>query len=67
MRVLRRYDVKPTGISLVEEIPGGAYFKTNDGRIFQKGERLRKRYRCIEKNTGLVYLFSPLYEVKMIG
>jgi SprT protein len=65
MRVLRRYDKKKDSV-LLEEIPRGAYFKTNDGRVFQKGEQLRKRFRCTEKNTGLVYLISPLYEVKKV-
>jgi hypothetical protein len=65
-RVLRRYDEKKNDIYLLEEIPPGVYFKTKDGRIFQKGEKLRKRFRCTEKNTGLVYLISPLYEVKVM-
>jgi predicted SprT family Zn-dependent metalloprotease len=65
-RVLRRYDEKKKDVYLLEEIPRGVYFKTKDGRIFQKGEKLRKRFRCTERNTGLVYLISPLYEVKLI-
>jgi SprT protein len=66
-RVLRRYDEKKKDIFLLEEIPRGAYFITKDGRVFQKGEQLRKRFKCTEKNTGLVYLISPIYEVKRIG
>lgn len=66
MRVLRRYDEKENGILLLEEIPHKAYFITRDGRTFQKGEKLRKRFRCIEKNTGKIYLISALYEVKML-
>ncbi|MEP6464742.1 MAG: SprT-like domain-containing protein [Parafilimonas sp.] len=65
-RVLRKYDTKKDGMMLLEELPRGAYFKTKDNRIFQKGEQLRKRFRCTEKNTGLVYLISPVYEVKMM-
>lgn len=66
MRVLRRYDEKKKDILLLEELPRGSYFRTKDGRIFQKGERLRKRFKCAEKATGFVYLFSPVYEVKML-
>ena len=66
MRVLRRYDEKKDDILLLEEIPKGSYFITKDGRIFKKGEQLRKRFRCTEKDTGLVYLISPLYEVKLV-
>jgi len=63
MRILRKYDNKKEHVKLLEELPANAYFKTPDGRVFQKGERLRKRYRCKEVKTGLVYLFSPIYEV----
>ncbi|MBV9962512.1 MAG: hypothetical protein JO072_09725, partial [Parafilimonas sp.] len=66
MRVLRKYDENKKNISLLEELPRGAYFKTKDGRIFQKGEQLRKRFRCVEKNTGLIYLFSPVHEVRLV-
>lgn len=67
MRVLRRYDEKKKDIVLLEEVPQGAYFITRDGRVFKKGEQLRKRFRCTEKNTGLTYLISPVYEVKMVS
>ncbi len=66
-RVLRRYDEKVENVLLLEEVPKGSYFITKDGRVFKKGEQLRKRFRCTEKNTGLVYLISPLYEVKIIA
>lgn len=66
MRVLRKYDAKKDNVRLLEELPLNAYFKTPDGRVFQKGEKLRKRYRGKEVNTGLVYLFSPIYEVMEI-
>ena len=49
MRVLRRYDPKAEGQMLVEEIPAHGLFKMKDGRIFKKGEKLRKRYRCQQK------------------
>ena len=63
MRVLRNYDNKKEGAVLVEEIPANTLFVTKDGRVFRKGEKLRKRFRCTEIKTGLVYLFSPIYEV----
>ena len=63
MRVLRRYDRVREGTCLVEELPIGALFRIRDGRVFRKGERQRKRYRCEELGTGRVYVFSPVYEV----
>lgn len=67
MRVLRKYDDTKDGQFLIEEIPAGGLFKTKDGRVFKKGERLRKRYRCQEVDTKKVYLFSPVYEVELLG
>ena len=64
IRVLRNYDEAKSDVNFLEQLPKGAFFKIKDGRIFEKGDRLRKRFRCKEKTTGLVYLFSPVYEVK---
>jgi predicted SprT family Zn-dependent metalloprotease len=66
LKVLRRYDTTPKGHRLVEELPPGALFRTSDGRVFQRNEKLRKRYKCVEVNTGKVYLFSPVYEVEEV-
>jgi SprT protein len=67
MRVLRRYDPKAEGQMLVEEIPHHGIFKLKDGRMFKKGEKLRKRYRCEEVGSKKVYLFSPVYEVELVA
>jgi len=67
MRVLRRYDKKEDGMLLVEELPDGALFSLEDGKIFKKGQRLRKRFQCTEVKTGKLYLFSPIYEVKKVS
>ncbi len=66
-RVLRRYDSKKEGQLLVEEIHPHGLFKMKDGRIFKKGEKLRKRYRCEEVGTKKVYLFSPVFEVELVS
>ena len=66
IRVLRKYDTNPNGFKLVEEIPLNKLFKLDDGKIFKKGERQRKRFKCMEVKTGKIYLFSPVYEVELI-
>lgn len=66
LRVLRRYDNKPNGCLLLEELPAGAQFMIHDGRTFRKIEKLRKRYKCEEIKTGKWYLFSPVYEVRPV-
>lgn len=65
LRVLRRYD-KDKGSPLVEELPAASLFRTDDGRVFRKGKKLRKRYQCMEVATGRIYLFSPVYEVQAV-
>lgn len=66
MRVLRGYDMMKDDILLIEEITEGGLFQLEDGRIFKRGEKLRKRYKGHEVQTGKVYLFSPLYEVRPV-
>jgi hypothetical protein len=66
LRVLRKYDTKESHHRLVEEISLNALFRLSDGRVFQKGEKLRKRFKCKEVKTGKLYLFSPVYEVIMV-
>ena len=63
LRILRKYDKNNNNHRLVEEIAPHSMFKTPDGRVFQKGVQLRKRFKCVEVKTGRVYLFSPVYEV----
>lgn len=64
MRVLKKYDDNPSGLVMVEQIGEGGIFALEDGRIFRKGKKLRKRFQCEELSTGKLYLFSPIYEVK---
>lgn len=66
LRVLRKYDAPGSGYQLVEELSPDAQFRLSDGRIFQRGEKLRKRFKCREVKTGKVYLFSPVYEVEQV-
>ena len=62
-RVLKNYDA-PDKTVLVESIPVGRLFKTEDGKIFKRGKQIRKRIECIEPRSGKLYLFSPVYEVE---
>jgi hypothetical protein len=64
MRVLKRYDKNSRNLLLVEQLAEGDPFSTEDGRVFRKGKKLRKRFQCLELSTGKLYLFSPIYEVK---
>ncbi|NTS43604.1 SprT-like domain-containing protein [Flavisolibacter sp. BT320] len=66
LRTLRRYDEKGGNAVFVEDLPAGTLFQTSDGRVFQKGQKMRKRYRCLEVATNRMYLFSPVYEVRPV-
>jgi hypothetical protein len=67
MRILKRYDERKDGVMMVEQLPDGALFSIDGGKLFKKGPRLRKRFQCIELETGKLYLFSPFYEVHLVN
>lgn len=62
LRTLKKYDTNKGHLVFVEEVATGLLFKTHDGRVFRKGEKIRKRFRCEEVATQRIYLFSPVYE-----
>jgi hypothetical protein len=66
MRVLRKYDVKPGSLLMVEQLEEGILFMIEGGRVFRRGKKLRKRYQCLEVKTNKLYLFSGIYEVKPV-
>lgn len=67
LRVLKRYDETKEGQNLVfvEKLPLKTVFKYNGGRLFEKGERVRTRYKCKEVSSGNIYLFHALAEVEL--
>ncbi len=65
--VLRKYNTQQKeGFITVEHIPINSLFATDNGKIFKKINKRRKRIECIEMATGKIYLFNPLAEVKII-
>ncbi|TYR33022.1 SprT family zinc-dependent metalloprotease [Sphingobacterium phlebotomi] len=65
-RTLRKYDENATEQLTIESIPTNSIFALENGRIFQKREKLRKRYKCIELSTDRAYLIHPIAEVILI-
>jgi hypothetical protein len=66
LKALKKYDTNNKHLVMVEDLPIDAIFKTGDGKFFKKGERVRKRFKCVEVKTGKLYLFSPVYEVQPV-
>ncbi len=64
LRTLKLHD-ENTGTVFLEHLPINTVFLFNGSRIFKKGERIRKRYKCVEIKSGTVYLFNPLTEVEL--
>lgn len=64
LRTLKLYD-ENNGQVFLEYLPYKSVFLYNGNKIFQKGEKVRKRFRCVEISTGTVYLFNPLTEVEL--
>jgi len=65
-RVLKKYDTQNDGTRTVEQLPENTLFTLKNGRVFQKKEKIRKRYRCVELTTQRIYLFSPIAEVSIL-
>jgi hypothetical protein len=64
LRVLKLHDENSDTVFL-ERLGMNTLFLYNGSRIFKKGERIRKRFRCMEMKTGAIYFFDPLTEVQI--
>ena len=64
LRTLKLHDENTDSIFL-EHLPLNALFLYNGSRVFQKGEKIKKRYKCKAISTGHLYLFNPLVKVQL--
>jgi hypothetical protein len=67
LRAIKKYDDpgKNGNLVFVEKIPHRAIFKYNGEKYFEKGDRVRTRYRCKEMKSGHTYFFHALTEVEL--
>jgi len=64
-KVLHKYDdIKSL---ILNDLPYGTKFKLKNGLVFIKGEKLRKRYKCIECNSNREYTVHGFAEVELIS
>ncbi len=65
--LLRKYNtIQRNGYCHVADLPHGAIFETDDGRVFRKGNKRRKRFECTELKSGHLFAISPIIEVKIV-
>ncbi len=64
LKALKQYDENP--VTHLEELPENTVFQLSTGRVFQKKEKKRKRYICIELATEKRYLVNGIAEVTPI-
>ena len=61
VEVLKRYDSSQS--VTISDLVIGELFRSTNGKVFVKREKIRKRFRCIEAKTNKIYLFHPFAEV----
>lgn len=66
-RVLKNHDLQDSDTITLESIAEGTHFSIEGGRTFQKMEKLRKRYKCMEISSNKMYLFHPIAEVTLLS
>jgi hypothetical protein len=65
LAVLRRYD-RNNNYPVLEDLPSNAIFRIENGFIFQKMEKLRKRIKCKRLDNNRIYLVNPLIKVELV-
>ncbi|TAD92459.1 MAG: hypothetical protein EAY75_02545 [Bacteroidetes bacterium] len=65
-RILTRYNKGAAELTMVELIEEGRHFMLQNGRVFKRGKKLRKRIACQELPQMRTFLFSPIFEVKPV-
>ena len=66
-RILKSFDDNSHEALHLEDIPENSTFRLENGRVFVKKDKLRKRFRCMELKSRKMYLVSPIAEVRLLG
>lgn len=65
-RQLKVYDDTPDHITTLEQIAIGSHFRIGKDKIFRKGPKSRKRYKCLNLVNKREYMVHPLAEVELV-
>ena len=63
-QVLRKYDAQP--VIHLEELSEGTIFMLSNQRIFEKRNKLRTRFRCLDLQNKRFYLINGMAEVQPV-
>ena len=63
---LNKYDNDNNNYTYLEDIDIGDIFRYNNDKLYKKIKKRRKRYLCIENDSGRKYLFLPHAKVELI-
>jgi len=66
MRVLKNYDKQKNNIIYLEEVAENTIFRIGKNRVFKKGIKRRKLYKCMDLNSKKHYLINPLSEIEIV-
>ena len=66
VKELNKYDSSNKDFIYLDKIKDGKKFKYGNGKVYKKIKKRRKRYLCIENNSGRKYLFLPHAKVELI-
>jgi SprT protein len=67
LKALNSYNAAKEGHLHLEDVDEGAVFKTNSGKFFVKGKKLKKNFECIELHKKHKYFIHPLMEVEIVS
>lgn len=64
-RSIKAYNVEQDTLH-VEDLDQGSYFMLNK-KLFRKGPKLRKRYKCLNIDNGREYMVHALAEIEIVN
>jgi hypothetical protein len=65
LAVLRNYDAD-NQYPILEDLPANSIFRIENGFLFQKIEKLRKRIKCKRLDNNRIYLVNPMIKVELV-
>ena len=63
---LNKYDSDSYNYTYLEDIDIGNIFRYSNDKLYKKIEKRRKRYLCVENDSGRKYLFLPHAKVELV-